>query len=822
MNELTKELSPSHRQAIENYFRPLSKGKRSSRGVDMNSPLGAPTDPWLALRQPIGFENYFAQARPEFASRIQSELLNKFISKEKIAKLSDERERLSPEEIATMQGNLIKEIEELRFGGAGYDARSRPDHSNTAFVLDALLAGGLASDDPAVQKALKFVSRSQNLKSQAFLYQQAHGGFLYEPLGLTTSGSIGIGRSVAIGSGNLSALTSPVLGLSSVGSRRTAAVPSDPFSSFYFNPYSQGLIGTSSSPSVFGQPAYAPNLRSRSSEWLQHPPKFFPPPPEAEFRYLLESPGILYFNVHQLENINAVDAARILDEMFNGPKPSGAGAAAPREDRLRIRADSHSNKLLFRANPFDTYSVLKLIAKIDQKNRKKHVDFGDIYVSGNEVTQESVLLNLRLLNLHAYGVNENLLYQRPTFSNDGRIFTDLLQYAPGLNTNPTDILAVLEAELTPDPKAPPGTIEPAAGMLIDKARSLGWSCLTLGDKKNPLKFHFNGAGHYRYERTLPNGLVEQVICDGTTLLHLYAEARPRRPAARSITSVVRNWPTRCPGWCCRPTTWRDSATWLSWIDKPSPWCRTSTRRASRVSGGRFKSPGKRTSSSPMTAGSANASSLRCRQERSLYRETYEKNGTIHCQARKSRAGASGSEFESATLKLDLASSTAPNLKPDTSKLVVVSMPLRTGNYLRSKVGDPDKMSNDEAISLIASACAEGNLEIAQDAITRSFHAKGDRRIGFCTLLSTTARALFTGNEWQQRRLAALLKMPRNIPAIRWPGISSASARANAMRSPTSMNRDLDSYRFWPSFSTAITPGIRASWQKKTLSLSAIT
>ena len=46
-------------------------------------------------------------------------------------------------------------------------------------------------------------------------------------------------------------------------------------------------------------------------------------------RYLLESPGIHDFRVHQLENINAVDAAKILDEMFNGPKPTGGGGRGP-------------------------------------------------------------------------------------------------------------------------------------------------------------------------------------------------------------------------------------------------------------------------------------------------------------------------------------------------------------------------------------------------------------------------------------------------------------------------------------------------------------
>src|SRR5262249_4272791 len=51
-------------------------------------------------------------------------------------------------------------------GGAGYDSKSRPDLSNTQFFLDALKDAGAKSDDPAFKKAMVFVSRCQNLKSE--------------------------------------------------------------------------------------------------------------------------------------------------------------------------------------------------------------------------------------------------------------------------------------------------------------------------------------------------------------------------------------------------------------------------------------------------------------------------------------------------------------------------------------------------------------------------------------------------------------------------------------------------------------------------------
>jgi hypothetical protein len=57
-------------------------------------------------------------------------------------------------------------------GGFSYDgkknAKQAPDMSNTGFSIDALVAAGIPKDDPALQKALKFVSRSQNFADKEF------------------------------------------------------------------------------------------------------------------------------------------------------------------------------------------------------------------------------------------------------------------------------------------------------------------------------------------------------------------------------------------------------------------------------------------------------------------------------------------------------------------------------------------------------------------------------------------------------------------------------------------------------------------------------
>ncbi|MSQ94571.1 MAG: hypothetical protein EXR98_08435 [Gemmataceae bacterium] len=94
-------------------------------------------------------------------------------------------------------GEFIKKIQHedepthLNHGGFGYDKpgkKGRPDLSNTGFSVEALLAAGLSKDDPAVQKALKFISRCQNLpgetNDQAYAKKTTDddkGGLVYDP-----------------------------------------------------------------------------------------------------------------------------------------------------------------------------------------------------------------------------------------------------------------------------------------------------------------------------------------------------------------------------------------------------------------------------------------------------------------------------------------------------------------------------------------------------------------------------------------------------------------------------------------------------------------
>ncbi len=76
------------------------------------------------------------------------------------------------------------------YGGAGYGSHSRPDLSNTSFMLDALHELGNDADDESIQKALRFVARTQNLappegikavNDTKYAEEVGDGGFYYTP-----------------------------------------------------------------------------------------------------------------------------------------------------------------------------------------------------------------------------------------------------------------------------------------------------------------------------------------------------------------------------------------------------------------------------------------------------------------------------------------------------------------------------------------------------------------------------------------------------------------------------------------------------------------
>jgi squalene-hopene/tetraprenyl-beta-curcumene cyclase len=68
------------------------------------------------------------------------------------------------------------------YGGVGYGQHGRPDLSNLSFFIQAMHDSGVPSDDPAFQRALVFLSRTQmhdNVNDMAYADGSRQGGFIY-------------------------------------------------------------------------------------------------------------------------------------------------------------------------------------------------------------------------------------------------------------------------------------------------------------------------------------------------------------------------------------------------------------------------------------------------------------------------------------------------------------------------------------------------------------------------------------------------------------------------------------------------------------------
>lgn len=68
------------------------------------------------------------------------------------------------------------------YGGVGYGSSGRPDNSNLHFFMQALEDAGVPHDDPAVQRALVFLARTQmedSVNDQPYADDSSQGGFIY-------------------------------------------------------------------------------------------------------------------------------------------------------------------------------------------------------------------------------------------------------------------------------------------------------------------------------------------------------------------------------------------------------------------------------------------------------------------------------------------------------------------------------------------------------------------------------------------------------------------------------------------------------------------
>jgi ferric-dicitrate binding protein FerR (iron transport regulator)/tetratricopeptide (TPR) repeat protein len=348
-------------------------------------------------------------------------------------------------------------------------------------------------------------------------------------------------------------------------------------------------------------------------------------------------------------------------------------------------------------------------------------------------------------------------YKRPYFSGDERVFSDLVAYAPGMNTSQADIHAVLEAEAAPQLRNARGRIEPGAQHLMEQARKNSWQELTLQGKdgKPAFTFLFDGSGRYIYERVLPLGLRERVVCDGKTLLHLYPELGIG--ARRQVSRFHRAEIARLVPWVLPPAEDLAHGADLRLKDKRTVAIVPRDVESAKDRDGKqlpyvavqllFAEDGRL----------AQRQVVKMPEGKTVLRETYDPSGTVKV------LDAEGKELS--VYKPTLSAADAPDLLPDTSQLVVLPLPLRSREHVYEAHGmNPNSpltaadnlayhyFGHDDALELFATEYAAGYGSNAVQVYRACLESDKERRLGCFTLLM--ACGVNVGAEPAFRKIAA--------------------------------------------------------------------
>ena len=329
---------------------------------------------------------------------------------------------------------------------------------------------------------------------------------------------------------------------------------------------------------------------------------------------------------------------------------------------------------------------------------------------------------------------------RPRFTGDDRIFFDLVSYAPGMDTSRADLLAVLEAEAAPSPMSRPGNIDDSARRLFEKARPQGWQTITFPAEGNRPGFGitFDGTGRYSYERTLPPGIRERVVCDGKTLLHLYPDlgigARRivsrfhRLEFARAVPWAVPSPDDMARGADLKLIAERTVAVVPHGADrkdadgKPIPYA---TVQYLFGEDGRL----------------AERLIVEMPANKVRYRQVFGADGTITSR--------DGDGKELAVVKATLRDGKQPDLKADTKDLVVLPLPYRDIETTRKALGIQKKhfteLTFDEARAVLAAEFGAGNGTGVLEVCKQSLFPRDQKQLGLYVLLAACGVNLDSGN-----------------------------------------------------------------------------
>ena len=317
------------------------------------------------------------------------------------------------------------------------------------------------------------------------------------------------------------------------------------------------------------------------------------------------------------------------------------------------------------------------------------------------------------------------------------LLPDLTELMPGLQTLPADRLATIEAEGGEKIKVRRGKIDDKARKLIEKAHRTGWQHVvvtSLSADGRPVTVSINGAGKFRYERTLSSGQKETVICDGSTLWHLYPELglAAKRPMSRFHREGLRSlFP-----WAVLPAEDLAVGANVRFVDekiielvplKPTNKeknedAKKKTHRAVIVRLV-FGDDG-RLAEKQLVVG---------KKRELVMRTVFGKDGQVTI------VGADGKDVTS--WKIARTDSESIDLTPPTDGLVVLPLPYRSMDHVQPLVkqkGAYTSLSEDDALKVVASWFAAGNYGSLASLINERYIERNDNRLGFLTMISVWA------------------------------------------------------------------------------------
>ena len=312
------------------------------------------------------------------------------------------------------------------------------------------------------------------------------------------------------------------------------------------------------------------------------------------------------------------------------------------------------------------------------------------------------------------------------------VLQDLPSYAPGLQTWAADRLAIAEQASTNRPAS--GTVDFDARRLIEKARSLGWENVRLVSVANGRRLDrdntvitVDGLGRFRIDRELSEGLKETVINDGSVMWHLYPEiglgakrtvSRFHQPAVQSLV------PWYVP-----------TADELSLNGD----VKTVGERTVRITPTGEAASTIRSMIELVFAEEGRLSELRVIDRQSnavLFKQAFTLDGTVRLLDTKDKV--------LAEVRYERRSAEAPNLAPMTIDLVVLPLPYRSSGSvgvsvpvnLQDNTPDFAKLSDEDALKLLATYFAEARQSELVNFIEQRFAVRGDHRIGLAVLMSS--------------------------------------------------------------------------------------